>query len=72
MQNITLSADENLIRRAREKAQRRATTLNAEFRAWLDRYVGRSRAAGDYETLMAQLGGGRAGGKFTRDEMNAR
>jgi hypothetical protein len=35
LKNITLSADEELIRKAREKAQKEHTTLNASFRQWL-------------------------------------
>ena len=36
MRNITLSADEKLIEAAREKARARYTTLNEEFRRWLE------------------------------------
>ena len=39
LKNITLSAEEHLIRAAREKAQHEHTTLNAAFRQWLVRYV---------------------------------
>ncbi|HXR97795.1 MAG TPA: hypothetical protein VN709_08120 [Terriglobales bacterium] len=35
MKNITPSADERLIEAARAVAQRKRTTLNAAFRAWL-------------------------------------
>lgn len=35
MQNITLSANEDLIAQARELAKARGTTLNQEFRDWL-------------------------------------
>ena len=41
VQNITLSADKDLIERARLRAAREKTTLNAAFRDWLDRYAGR-------------------------------
>ena len=40
MKNITLSGDEALIQKAREKARRENTNLNAAFREWLSRYVG--------------------------------
>ncbi len=70
--NITLSADDELIRRARDKAAREATTLNAVFRHWLERYVRSETAAQEYERLMAQLDHVEAGGTFDRDAMNAR
>ena len=37
MKNITLSADETLIERARQRAVVEHTTLNELFRAWLAR-----------------------------------
>ena len=44
MKNITLSADENLIEAARQRAVSEHTTLNEQFRLWLNNYV--QRAAG--------------------------
>ena len=38
LRNITLSAEEELIDRARKKADARKTTLNNEFRVWLAKY----------------------------------
>lgn len=70
--NITLSADEELLRKAREKASREATTLNAVFRRWLDRYVRSDTAADGYERLMSELGHVEAGARFDRDQLNAR
>jgi hypothetical protein len=72
VKNITLSADEELIRKARKKAQREHTTLNATFRQWLQRYVHGSARTTDYETFMESLSYARAGRSFTRDEMNER
>ena len=72
VKNITLSADEGLIRRAREKAARDSSSLNAQFRQWLEGYVEPEQAANDYRELMQRLGTNRAGRKFTRDEMNER
>lgn len=74
MKNITFSADEVLIARARERARANNTTLNEEFRRWLANYARRQQ---DIEEAMAFLDylrtyvrtGGR---KFTRDEMNER
>jgi len=70
--NITLSADEALIEQARRRAMTGNTTLNELFRVWLARYVARPAAADQYEALMARLGHVKAGGKFTREEMNER
>lgn len=77
MKNITLSADERIIEAARDKARRNKTTLNAEFRRWLERYAsseheGEQRAR-NYRSLMRALSDVSTGGKrFTRDEMNER
>jgi len=72
VKNITLSADAGLIERARERARKQKTALNAAFREWLERYAGDGSAADDYDQLMKELRHVRAGRKFTRDEMNAR
>jgi hypothetical protein len=39
MKNITMSADENLIESARERARSEHTTLNEQFRRWLAEYA---------------------------------
>ena len=70
--NITLSADEALIRRAREVAAREKRSLNSAFREWLKRYTATGGAGDDYEQLMQELSYARAGRRFTRDEMNER
>ncbi len=72
LKNVTLSTEDWLIVRAREKAVRERTTLNALFRQWLARYVGQDRAVEDYKTLMESLSHVRAGRSFTRDELNER
>ena len=70
LKNITLSADEHLIALAREEADRRGTTLNAQFRVWLANFVQQEQVAHDYRELMSRLGYARSGGPFTRDELN--
>ena len=45
LRNITLSAEEQLIARAREKAGAAQTTLNVEFRRWLQSYATTQDAA---------------------------
>ncbi len=72
LKNITLSADEELIAHAREEAEARGTTLNAEFRLWLAAYVEQERAAQGYRDLMSRLEYARPGRGFSREELNAR
>jgi hypothetical protein len=72
IKNITFSADEALIEEARRRAMVENTTLNEEFRAWLARYIAQPAAADQYDALMARLDHIKAGGKFTREEMNER
>jgi hypothetical protein len=71
--NITFTADEALIDEAREAAAAENTTLNEQFRIWLEQYARKRRAAKAMETVerMRQYidTGGR---KFTREEMNER
>ena len=76
MKNITLSADERLIATARERAGARGTTLNAEFRRWLESCAATAheseRRRRAYDELMASLSDVRSGGRFARDQMNER
>jgi hypothetical protein len=68
LRNITLSADEQLIARARKKAGAAQTTLNVEFRKWL----AADAAVARFRDVMKQLAHVDAGRSFTRDEMNER
>ena len=74
MKNITLSADEHLIEAARKRAASEHTTLNAQFRLWLEDYVQRQRQAEKAIAYIDELRKHvRTGSqKFTRDEMNER
>ena len=72
LRNITLSAEEQLIDKARDKARREHTTLNATFRQWLRQYVRRTADTADYQSLMDSLAYARPGRKFSRDELNER
>jgi hypothetical protein len=73
MKNITLSADEHLIERARQTARSHHKTLNVAFREWLEEYTAQNGEAEEYDRLMARLRGRVvAGRKFTREEMNER
>lgn len=72
VRNITLSADEDLIERARLRARREKTTLNNVFREWLRRYGRASAGRAEYERLMVRLSHVKTARSFSRDEMNAR
>lgn len=74
MKNITFSADERLIQQARTTARLRNTTLNEEFRKWLETYSAteREQMARDFRGLMHDLRYVRAGRTYSRDEMNER
>ena len=72
MKNITLSADEDLIARAREQARARQTTLNQLFRLWLEEVAEQKERSTKIGVLLDRLDGVDAGGNFSREEMNAR
>ena len=73
MKNITLSADDELIEAARERARAEHTTLNDEFRHWLAEYARPGQRLDRYDAVMARVRGKvRVGRKLTRDEMNER
>ena len=73
MKNITLSAEEKLIKAARARAERERTTLNAEFRRWLRAYAQRVNRVDESRSLMSELRGTvEVGRKLSRDEMNER
>ena len=74
MKNITLSADENLIEAARQRAMAEHTTLNEQFRIWLGHYVGHEQQAAEAMKVIRELQGSifTGGRRFTRDEMNER
>jgi len=72
MKNITFSADEDLIERARLRATEQKTTLNVAFRQWLERYAGAAATAEEYRQLMKRLKRVDAGRKFIREELNSR
>jgi hypothetical protein len=75
MRNITLSATDALIDRAREKARAQGVTLNDEFRKWLASYVQEQdaqSAVARFRSVMQALPLVDAGRTFTRDELNER
>ena len=71
--NITFAADEALIEEARAAARSENTTLNAQFRLWLEQYARKRRAAKAMQTIAElQKKYSTGGRKFTREEMNER
>ncbi len=71
--NITFAADEALIEEARAAARAENTTLNAQFRLWLEQYARKRRAAKAMQTIAElQKKYSTGGRKFTREEMNER
>ena len=72
MKNITFSATESDIERAREVARSEHRSLIDAFREWLIQYGSRRVSAGEVTELYNSLRHVNAGRKFTRDEMNER
>ncbi len=72
LQNITLSARKNLIDRARRRAKLQKTTLNAEFRRWLEQYTEAPQTVADLSALMDRFSYAKTGKSFTRDGLNER
>lgn len=72
VKNITLSADEGLIRKARQRAAREKKSLNSVFREWLEQYANRQEASKEYRELMKRLDYVKSNGPYAREEMNER
>lgn len=72
VKNITLSADPDLIEKARQVAKSEHKTLNAAFREWLASYASRRGDVEAHRALMERLKHINANGPYTRDEMNER
>jgi len=72
MKNITLSADEDLIERARLIAREQRRTLNEAFREWLAQFTQSAGDAQGFDALMTRLRDVDAGRHFSREELNER
>lgn len=55
MKNITLSADEQLIEAAYQRAAEEHTTLNEQFRLWLKHYVQSERQSSAAQGTLADF-----------------
>lgn len=72
MRNVTLSAEDHLIDRAREVAREQHKTLNEAFREWLTQFTSSKSNVEAFDDLMVRLKDVNAGRHFTRDELNER
>lgn len=71
LKNITFSADEHLIEKARKKAMENNTTLNELFRKWLLSYT-KNATADTLENFLEKVSYVNPGRSFSRDEYNER
>jgi predicted ArsR family transcriptional regulator len=69
--NVTLSIDEQLVERAREKLRATGKSLNQEIREHLENLVGDQDLERELEEFRLRAGQGRSdpGWKFNRDEI---
>ena len=68
--NITLSIDERLVERAREKLRATGKTINQEIREHLEHIVGDGDLERDIEEFVRLSGQGNSNGwKWNRDEL---
>ncbi|MDT8439948.1 MAG: DUF6364 family protein [Wenzhouxiangellaceae bacterium] len=75
MKNITLSADERLVERARREAARRGKSLNQLIREYLEELAGQREPTNEFKRLreLSSLSRGQRGDwRFDRDEIHDR
>jgi hypothetical protein len=73
MKKITISANDDLVRRARRTARSQEKTLEEVMLEWLESYPRKKVSAREYDALMKRLRRTvRSAGPYTRDEMNER
>ena len=73
--NVTLSIDEEVIRRARSRAEALGTSVNQLIRDYLEQLAGKtdpSQHAAEFERLSRLAQGNSGGWKFNRDELHER
>lgn len=73
MANLTLTVDEDLLRRARVRALEQGTSVNGLVRDWLERFAGDNAQRQASEEIIAigqrsNASSGRGGRKWTRDD----
>jgi hypothetical protein len=73
MKKITISAADDLVRKARRTAKVDGKTLEEVMLVWLKSYPRKRGSVREYDALMKRLRGTvRTAGPYTRDEMNER
>lgn len=76
MANLTVTIDDDLLRRARVRAFEQGTSVNALLREYLVAYAGaddvQSRALGDLLDLSTRATSRRGGTTWSRDELHER
>ena len=73
--NVTLSIDDDVLQRARKKAEAMGTSVNQMIRDYLEQLSGKSdsaRDAAEFEELSRAAGGHSQGWKFNREELHER
>jgi plasmid stability protein len=76
MSNLTITIDEDALRRARIRALEQGTSVNAVLRDFLESYAG---VRGEQESAVRELlalarsaGAGRGGHRWTREDLHER
>lgn len=76
MANLTITIDDELLRRARVRAAQLGTSVNAVLRDYLDSWAGgsssRARAVRSLVKLSEKARSGRAGETWTREALHER
>jgi hypothetical protein len=76
MPNLTITVDEQVLKKARMKALEQGTSVNAILRAFLERYVRdletRKKAIEDILALSRSSRAASRGKRWTRDELHER
>jgi antitoxin component of RelBE/YafQ-DinJ toxin-antitoxin module len=73
--NVTLSVDDEIIARARQRAEALGTSVNQLMREYLEQLAGKSdpnEDAAEFERLSKLSNGDSRGWKFNRDEIHER
>jgi replicative DNA helicase len=73
--NITLSIDDEIVRRARQRAESMGTSVNQVVRDYLQLFAGAGGSqalAEEFRSLSLAARGDRRGWKFDRDELHER
>ncbi len=73
--NVTLSIDDQIIQKARRRAEAMGTSVNQLVREYLEQLAGRTDAsedAAEFERLSRGSGGNSNGWEFNREELHER